>query len=502
LSLRGFLLALTVMVAATPVRAESLAEALRLAYESNPSLLEQRAAVRILDERYVQARAGFGPNATASASGQYQDAHTEQQSLFGGVDDTRNIGRTHTESLTLIQPFYTSGQVSSRVDEAEANVLAARASLRQAEAQLLQNVVISYLNVVRDRDLLRIQQETVAALEKERAATEARFEVRAVTRTDISQAEARLLASRLQLTQARGQLDVSESQYNQVVGHSPPDLTPPPALPNAPPDLDKALDQAELASPTLKQAQYTELASRAAIAEAKSAYGPQVAGRVDVSANPFLTYDSHLHERSVTAQVVLTQPLFAAGLNESRVREARNRNNRDRLDVENQRRGMIQSVVQAWSQLSTANATIQLARSQVEQEEAVYKGNSVEEGIGLRSTVETLNALQELQQARSLYTQLVHDQYAASAALLSAVGLLEIRYLDPGGPAYQPEKALTAVAGKGTPLWEKPAAFLDGFGRNKPRLDTTVRDAPRPTAPMASSYAEPGVTPAPSPPPN
>ncbi len=44
--------------------ADTLAEAVDLAYRTNPQILAQRAALRALDESYVQARAGFGMQAS------------------------------------------------------------------------------------------------------------------------------------------------------------------------------------------------------------------------------------------------------------------------------------------------------------------------------------------------------------------------------------------------------------------------------------------------------
>ncbi len=50
-----------------PAWAESLQDAIALAYQTNPSLLAQRANQRALDETAVQARSGLRPTLSASA---------------------------------------------------------------------------------------------------------------------------------------------------------------------------------------------------------------------------------------------------------------------------------------------------------------------------------------------------------------------------------------------------------------------------------------------------
>src|SRR5579859_5555054 len=72
-SLRGRLLAAVFCAGAlgafaAPACAETLADALALAYDTNPNLLSQRSVQRALDEGYVQARAGFRPTLSLQAS--------------------------------------------------------------------------------------------------------------------------------------------------------------------------------------------------------------------------------------------------------------------------------------------------------------------------------------------------------------------------------------------------------------------------------------------------
>ena len=66
MSFRGRLFAAALgagMLAASvvPAGAETLADAIALAYQNNPTLQAQRANQRAIDETYVQARSGWRP---------------------------------------------------------------------------------------------------------------------------------------------------------------------------------------------------------------------------------------------------------------------------------------------------------------------------------------------------------------------------------------------------------------------------------------------------------
>ena len=250
-------LALALGAVAASARAETLADAVALAYQSNPQLQAQRAQVRALDETYVQARAGWRPTATAQITGSY--SKSPQAGLFGGVSQIEsNVGDA---VLGVTQPIYTGGRTAASVRASEADILAARQTLRATEAAVLQQVVSAYADVVRDRALLAIRERDVAVLQGEVDDAMARLRAGEVTATDVAQTRTQLAQSRSGLSLAQGQLQVSRAAYAAVVGQNPGDLAPPPPLPGTPATVDQAFDAAEQENPGLRQGVLTELAS-------------------------------------------------------------------------------------------------------------------------------------------------------------------------------------------------------------------------------------------------
>jgi outer membrane protein len=219
------------------VRAETLMDAIDLAYRSNPTLQQQRATQRALDEEYVQARAALRP--TLNITGGDNFTHTsENDTTFLPGAYQANL---QTAAVNLSEPITTGGAATEAIRAAARDVLQGREQLRAIEIQIMAQVVLYYMDTIRDTEALRIDQENLLVLQRQLQETSAEFDVGQVTRTDVSQAEARLAAAQAAVSAAQGQLQISRANYATVVGQAPGDLAPPPALPGVPNSFDAAL---------------------------------------------------------------------------------------------------------------------------------------------------------------------------------------------------------------------------------------------------------------------
>ncbi|MGZ3306693.1 MAG: TolC family protein, partial [Asticcacaulis sp.] len=265
----AFLAASTLAIAvsgAVPVHAESLRDAIALAYAQNPTLARQRAQQRATDESYVQARSGMGPAVGAGLSDNYSRS---PQALGGTVS-------TVTGSVSLNQTLFTSGNLASQLTAANATVKAGQESLRSVEEGVLLDVISAYTAVRRDQEALEISQTNYNVLKQQLNQTQAQFDAGQLTRTDVAQSQARLSQSEASLAQAQARLDTDRATYVQVVGQAPTALEAEPDLPGLPADFNSALAAAESNNPDLGAAQYAAAAAHARVGEARSAFGPQV----------------------------------------------------------------------------------------------------------------------------------------------------------------------------------------------------------------------------------
>jgi outer membrane protein len=433
----GLALAASAIAAGSQASAETLFDAIQVAYQTNPRLLGDQAGLRAIDEGYVQARSGLGPQAAATAQYELQNAHIRQPATPFSPAQTTHYQATHGQgAISLTQPIYTSGATQAKVRTAEANILAGRESLRYTESQLVLAVIQAYVDVRRDRQVLEVIRDEITALTAEFAEIKAKGALGTLTRTDVALAEGRLLSAQAQLRLAQGQLDVSNASYLAVVGHMPGDLAQEPALEGLPETVDDAYDAAEHNNAQLRSAQNAEMAAREQIKQARALSGPTVSVKLDGSYGPYLAYLPGQYERNLSAAVVLDMPLFTSGYNGSKVREATNRDTQSRLTIDATRRQVIQDAAQAWTQLVSARNAIAIQQHQVDAVQDAVIGTRIEAKVGTRPTIDLLNTELELSNARQTLLQSKRDEYVARAALLSAMGVLEVGNLTPGAQLY------------------------------------------------------------------
>ena len=449
------------MLLTAAARAETLADAVALAYESNPTLQAQRAQLRALDETYVQARAGWRPTASAQVTGSY--SKTPQASLFGGTTQVEsNVGDA---VIGVTQPIYTGGRTATEVRATHDDILAARQALRATEANVLQAVITAYADVLRDQAVLEIREHDVAVLQGEADDALARRRAGEVTATDVAQTLTQLAQSRSALTGAQGQLQISRANYAAIVGQNPGQLSAPAEMPGVPADVDAAFDAAIRQNPGLQQAQFTEEASRARVAEARAANRPTLSVNANIGyTGPLTPFYGHDYDRAVSATVTLTQPLLTGGVNDSNIRRALELNTSDRINIEAARRTAVQAVSQAWNQMITDRATYVSETDHVRVARDYFSGTQAEYTVGQRSTLDIIVAEQSLVGAEISLTVARHDAYVAQAALLNSMGRLEVRYVVPGAPLYDPQAAFHRVANDGALPWEGVIAAIDTLG--------------------------------------
>ena len=434
----GVLTAALVAGLAGAASAESLSDAISLAYQTNPTLQAQRANLRATDETYVQARAGYRPTANIQATGTwYWQKYATCQILFGCYSGAAGgYSQNYNElsaQLQVTQPIYTGGRATARVRAAEAQVLAGREQLRQTEGQVMLSVVQSYEDVRRDEQALAIRKDNVGVLQRQVDETRARFEVGEVTRTDVAQSEAQLAAAQALLSSAQAQLASSRAAYATVIGQSPGTLQPEPAFKIFPTTVDEAFDTVEYNNPQIRNASYSEEAAEAQVAEAKAERMPQLGLQGSYGyQQPINPFDTSANVRSTTASIVLSQPLFAGGQVASQIRQYTEEANVARIQLEQARRVSIQNVSQGWNGLLAARANIIADEEQVRAARVAFEGTRAEQQAGLRTTLEVLNAQQVLEEAQLSLVNARHDEYVASASVLNVMGLLEAKNLVPG----------------------------------------------------------------------
>jgi len=427
-------LAVALVVGAGGAAAETFEDVLAAAYTNNASLAAERAALRAVDEGVPQGLSGWRP--TVDVDGSY--GKTRQDS--SGATTTARGAQTLsplTASLGLTQPLYRGGRTRAGVRQAETTILAARANLAATEQDVLLATVTAYLDVLREQAIVRLSRNNEQVLSRQLDATRDRFEVGEITRTDVAQAEARLSRATTDRVQAEGNVVSARAALAQAIGGVPGGLESPPPLRGLPATIEEALAIAAAESPTLLAARQSERASQHAVDVAVGNLLPTISLNSNISrSEDSFSRGSVTESATITARITI--PLYQAGRVASEVRQSRNTNNQRRLEFEQTRRQVGQQVAQAWERLTTATDRIRSSTDQTRAAEIALEGVRQEAEVGLRTTLDTLDAEQELLDARVAVVIAERDQYVAAFEVLSAIGRLSARALDLPVEYYDP----------------------------------------------------------------
>ncbi len=446
----------------------SMNAALEQAYFNNPTLNAQRAAARVVDENVPTALSGYRPRVTGTSS--LTDIYLEnlvknQNSItfsandpvnkscprdllgkstcptFPTYDKTQGNVAVTSAGLNVTQTLFNGFQTANRTRLAEGQVFSARETLRTSEQTILLNAATAYMNLLRDAAILELQRSNVNVLEVTLRQTRDRFNAGEVTRTDVAQAEARLSSGRSQLAQAESNYVSSRATYLQVIGVPAPARLAPAAPVDrfSPRTLPASIDRGRAQHPTVTTAMYNVDIATSQVKVAEGALYPTISAVGNVQK----TYGSAnalniIENLSASVAAQLSVPLYQGGAEYAAIRQAKETLGQRRLELDNARDIVQQNVTQSWGQVEAAKAQVISTSSSVTASEIALNGVREEARVGQRTTLDVLNAQQELVNARAALVTAQRDRVVASYTLLAATGGLSPQVLGLRIQTYDP----------------------------------------------------------------
>ena len=466
--------------------AETLTDALIGAYQTSGLLQQNRALLRAADEDVAIAVAALYPvlNYAATANYTVTRADTPGESqinpvsglpivdpvtgapilIGGGRRSTSEL--TGTLGLTAQITLLDGGRNRLSIDAAKEAVLATRATLRDVEQDVLLRAVVAFFSVLRDEEFVSLRQNNVRLISEELRAAQDRFEVGEITRTDVSLAEARLAEARSFLASAEGDVTVSREEYLAVVGRYPGDLVEPTSPMQPAATVEAARAVAVRRHPSILESQrnvtVSEINIRRAYAERRPALTleGQLSGSVAEGGGGVTRSDG------LTLQY--GGPIYQGGRLDALYRQAVAQAEASRavllVTVEQVR----QDVATAFMNLSVAQATLESNRQQVSAQQVAFEGTREEATLGARTTLDVLDAEQDLLDARTNVVAATTNQFVAAYQLLASMGLLTVEELGLGIVEYDPEAYYEAVreAPVVSPRGRRLDAVLKRLGQN------------------------------------
>ncbi len=426
---------------ATPSHAETMLDAFIAAYNSNPILEAERANLRAIDENVGQANAGWRPSIVARGS----IARTESDNFFdqlsGNPDGaSKSVLKPKQGSVSLTQPLFSSFTTTNQRREAKAEVMAGRSRLAATEQTVFLSVVSTYMDVLRDIAVLDLRRNNVQVLNRQLEAARDRFEVGEITRTDVSQSEARLSQAVSRRIETEALLSGSRAAYRRIVGEMPGSLEQPPELPEMPANEDDAIYIALSENPNLAEAKFVEEAAKHAIGRVKGAIGPTIdfVAEYSESADTFIKgFSSGANSLSLQA----TLPLYQGGAASSRVRQSKYIHAARRIQVTQIEREVLEEVRNSWEIVRATAAIIVSSQAAVDANTIALEGVRQEADVGSRTVLDVLDAEQELLDTQVELVRAKRGYYVAGFRLMASMGRVTPDLLQLPGERYDVEES-------------------------------------------------------------
>jgi len=422
----------------TPVgaAAETLGETLESAYVNSGLLDQNRALLRAADEDVAQAVSALRPIIDWSARIS-RDIQRGSTFNFGLSTGTRTTATTNANiAITGRLLLYDFGRSDLLIDSAKETVLATRQTLISIEQAVLLTAVQAYMNVIRNREFVDLRQNNLRLLREELRAAQDRFEVGEVTRTDVAQAEAAVALAQSGLAAAQGDFTRAVEEFREAVGRDPGNLQTPGDLPQLGGDVDAAKAAAVRRHPDILEAQRNVAAAELNMRAAQAAMRPDLNLTARVGADEEL-YDSN-DSQSASLGIEMTGPIYQGGRLSSQVRQAMAQRDAQRAQLHLATLQVKQDVGNGFANLRAARASRVANREAVNAAQVAFEGTREEAQLGARTTLDVLDAEQELLDARTNLISASVDVVIAAYSVLSAVGELTARDLNLGVQTYDP----------------------------------------------------------------
>lgn len=398
-----------------------LRDALAQAYETNPQIQKAIAELEAKNNDVTRAYSGFLPKANAELN------YGRQRNAIGGTDF--EYSKANTQNLNIVQPLFQGGETIAQIDKADYEVEVARFNLQLVEQNVLLNTVSAYTAYITAQALLDVAENNYKLLEKQLELTDARFELGELTKTDVSQAEARLAAVSAEKISAKTTLISAKAAYWEVIGQEPENLVFPTEIPPTPKSLEKALEIGKKFNPELRATVFAQKAAEenVDINIAKILPSANLVGSMRRDKNSgFL--NGNFDSDSVLLQ--LSIPIFQGGAEYADIRQAKKTAQAQDFAITDLTRKAEQQIRSSWEEANSAKAAIEANEAAVKAAETAFEGITEEQKYGLRNVLDVLDSEQTLFGAKNNLLLAKRDQIIAYYSLLAKMGLLTAQNLE------------------------------------------------------------------------
>lgn len=418
-TLLGSALALPMAMSAN---AMTLQDAVQQAISTNPDIGVVASNREAVDQELRQARGLYLPQIDLAA-GLGVEAFNDSTSRTTGGDVTQT--KRQETSLTLQQRLFDGFEAGATVEREMARVESAASRVLENSEVLALDAIGIYLEVLRQRDLVKLAEDNVAYHQQVLTAQRARLEGGGGSQADVVQTEARFARADNTLIETLNDLRDAEAVFTRIIGSFPGNDLSYPEFPAAslPGDLDQAVQLAVRNNPTTK---IFEADVRTAEAEVELAEVPLYPAITLEAQSEYNDGTSALdtYEFNNQLMVRLRWNLFRGGIDRAARQEAlfrltESKNRRYQSVLESQ-----QEMRTSWFALEAARESIEALEDSRDFNRATLEAYEQQFEVAQRTLLDVLDAENELFVSEGLLVTAQTNEQLASYRILGVGGVL------------------------------------------------------------------------------
>ena len=368
----------------------------------------------------LDARVGFGV-----------DRHSDTVSRATDYDN--DWDKREEYSLVLRQLLWDGWETSSFVGVSESKLDSVQHRVFDNAESLALDAVIAYLDVYRQRELVRFAEDNLDAHKRILRSLRERQEMGAGSLADVRQTQSRLSRARSSLADAQGGLRVALANYRRVVGEAPPEdmILPVKPIGAVPETQQTALKRSRTGNPKLSAATSDIETARQNMRLSQSKLYPKVYAEASTSYDHWVE-SSRDWEHNTALMLRMNWNLYNGGSDVAeqdaamyRMRQAAADRYDLMLEIEDETRA-------TWSRYQTAQDKIQNFRQAKKYNQQTLEMYLEQFNVGQRSLLDVLDAENEYFQTSGLLVTSQANEIIAAHRLLALEGsLLSALSVDP-----------------------------------------------------------------------
>ena len=400
------------LLAGSPIRSETLTEAIAETINSNPEVKALGFNRLARNQEVVQARSGYLPTLDFVAGAGVEDVQQPQNDTF----NPREV------KLSLRQNVFAGFSTMNEVDRQNARVRSMAYSLQGTSENIALKTAKAYLDVLRAEELKALAEQNLLNHQRIGDQINLRSESGVGTQVDGDQVQGRLALAQSNVVVTQTNLNDAMSNYQSVVGHLPVNLVKPAAPESGiPASLEEAEKWAVESHPTLKSAQADLEARNEQNAVAKSPFMPIVDVEVDQH------WDDDIdgvdgRQESTVAMVRLRYNLFNGLKDKGRKSETRELIEEAREIKNNTNRQVVESIRLSWESYQSVLDRMQYLEKHVESTDATESAFVKQFDLGKRTLLDVLDTEAEAVDAKRDLINATYDGLYAQYRILNGMG--------------------------------------------------------------------------------